>query len=123
LPQEEVVSRLLFGRSIDNISPFQAAQLAAAVATLTGQLEGGFMSGLRNSLGLSNLDVTTNAEGTTEFTAGAYISKNIYSEVTADSEGDQRIDLNLDVSDNVTVRGSVGTDGNTGVGVFYERDY
>jgi len=67
--------------------------------------------------------VTTNAEGTTEFTAGAYISKNIYSEVTADSEGDQRIDLNLDVSDNVTVRGSVGTDGNTGVGVFYERDY
>ncbi|MGM0742697.1 MAG: translocation/assembly module TamB domain-containing protein [Pseudomonadota bacterium] len=123
LPQEEVVSRLLFGRSIDKISPFQAAQLAAAVATLTGQLEGGFMSGLRNSLGLSNLDVTTNAEGTTEFTAGAYISKNIYSKVTADSDGNQRIDLNLDVSDNVTVRGSVGTDGNTGVGVFYERDY
>ncbi|RKT34266.1 autotransporter secretion inner membrane protein TamB [Roseovarius halotolerans] len=123
LPQEEVVSRLLFGRDINNISPFQAAQLAAAVATLTGQLDGGFMTELRNTLGLSDLDVTTNAEGTTEFTAGAYISKNVYSEVTADSEGNQRIDLNLDVSDNVTVRGSVGTDGNTGLGVFYERDY
>jgi translocation and assembly module TamB len=123
LPQEEVVSRLIFGRGIDDISPFQAAQLAAAVATLTGGLDGGLFSGVRNALGLSNLDVTSTADGATAFTAGAYISENVYSEVTADSAGNQKIDLNLDLSRSVTVRGSVGTDGDTGVGIFFERDY
>lgn len=123
LPQEEVVARLLFGRGIDTISPFQAAQLAAAVATLTGGVDGGLFGGVRNALGLSNLDVTSTAEGATAFTAGAYISENIYSEVTADSEGNQKIDLNLDLTRSVTVRGSVGTDGDTGVGIFFERDY
>jgi translocation and assembly module TamB len=123
LPQEEVVARLIFGRGIDDISPFQAAQLAAAVATLTGGLDGGLFGGVRNALGLSNLDVTSTTSGATAFTAGAYISENVYSEVTADSEGNQKIDLNLDLSRSVTVRGSVGTDGDTGVGIFFERDY
>lgn len=123
LPQEEVVARLLFGRGVNAISPFQAAQLAAAVATLTGGLDGGIFAGVRGALGLSNLDVTSTAEGATAFTAGAYISENVYSEVTADSDGNQKIDLNLDLSRSVTVRGSVGTDGDTGVGIFFERDY
>ncbi len=123
LPQEEVVARLIFGRGIDDISPFQAAQLAAAVATLTGGLDGGVFGGVRTALGLSNLDVTSTAEGATAFTAGAYISENVYSEVTADSDGNQKIDLNLDLSRSITVRGSVGTDGDTGVGIFFERDY
>ena len=123
LPQEEVVARLLFGRSMDNISPFQAAQLAAAVARLTGTLDGGLLSEVRGALGLSNLDVTTAADGTTEVSVGAYLSENVYSEVSADNEGEQRIDLNLDVSDRITVRGSLGTDGDTGIGVFFEKDY
>ena len=123
LPQEEVVARLIFGRSLDQISPFQAAQLAAAVATLAGRIDDGLLGGLRKSVGLSNLDVTTSDEGATQLSAGAYISENIYSEISADSEGKQQIDLNIDLSRNVTVKGRLNSEGNTGVGIYFEKDY
>ncbi len=123
LPQEEAVARLLFGRGLDSISPFQAAQLVAAAATLSGQSSGGLSGSLRRSLGLSDLDVTTTEDGTNQVRAGTYINENIYSEVVVDSEGNQEINLNLDINKNLTVRGSTGTDGNSGVGVFFEKDY
>ena len=122
LPQEEVVARLIFGRGLDKISGFQAAQLASAIATLRGGGPG-LLGTFRSELGLDDLDVTTTDEGATEVSAGSYISDNVYSEITADSEGRQQIDLNLDVSRNVTVRGRASNDGNTGVGIFFEKDY
>lgn len=123
LPQEEVVARLLFGRDLASMSAFQAAQLVSAVATLSGRYQGGITGRLRDSLGLSDLDITTTDDGATQFTAGAYISENVYSEVSADSEGKQEINLNLDISDSVTLKGSVNNEGNTGIGVFFEKDY
>lgn len=123
LPQEEVVSRLIFGRGLDNISPFQAAQLASAVATLAGNENADLVGNLRGAIGLADLDVTQTEEGDTQVSAGAYISDNIYTEVTADSTGKQRINLNLDVSNSVTVKGGASNDGDTGVGIFFERDY
>jgi translocation and assembly module TamB len=122
LPQEEIVARLIFGRGLDSISPLQAAQLASAVATLSGG--GGDLVGrLRGGFGLSDLDVTQTAEGDTEVSAGAYISDNIYTEITADSAGRQKINLNLDVSRNLTAKGSASSDGDTGIGIFFEKDY
>jgi translocation and assembly module TamB len=123
LPQEEVVSMLLLGRSLSEISPFQAAQLAAAVARLAGRGGEGLVGNLRNSIGLSDLDVTQTEDGATEVSAGTYISEKVYSEVSADSEGRQEIQLNLDVSRFVTVKGGVSSDGGTGLGVFFEKDY
>lgn len=123
LPQEEVVSRLIFGRGLDNISPFQAAQMASAVATLSGNSRGDVVGKLRGAIGLSDLDVTQTEDGGTEVSAGAYISDKVYTEVTADSEGKQRINLNFDLSDSITIKGGASNDGSSGVGVFFERDY
>ncbi|WP_306150971.1 translocation/assembly module TamB domain-containing protein [Roseovarius sp. MMSF_3281] len=122
LPQEEVIARLIFGRGLDKISGFQAAQLASAIATLRGGGPG-ILGTFRSELGLDDLDVTTTEDGATEVSAGSYISDNVYSEISADSDGRQQIELNLDVSRNVTVRGSASSDGNTGIGVFFEKDY
>ncbi|MEM8774870.1 MAG: translocation/assembly module TamB domain-containing protein, partial [Pseudomonadota bacterium] len=123
LPQDEVASRLLFGRGLDNISLFQAAQLVGAAATLSGHRSGGLVANFRNQFGLSDFDVTSTDGGATQFTAGAYISDNLYSEVAVDSEGNEEINLNLDVTPQLTVRGSASTDGNSGLGIFFERDY
>jgi len=96
--------------------------LASAIATLRGGGPG-LLGTFRSELGLDDLDVTTTDDGATEVSAGGYISDNVYSEITADSEGRQQIDLNLDISRNVTVRGRASNDGNTGVGIFFEKDY
>ena len=123
LPEEEIVSQLLLGRGLDKISPFQAAQLASAIATLAGRGGDGIVGRLRGAIGLSDLDVTSTEDGNTQLRAGTYLSDNVYSEVTADSEGRREINLNLDVSPTVTLKGGVGSDGGTGLGIFFEKDY
>ena len=123
LPDEEVLARLLFGKALTTISPFQAAQLAGAVATLAGRGGDGIISRLRQSFGLDDFDVQSDGTGTTALRLGKYISENAYTDVTIGSDGKSEVTLNLDLSPSVTVRGAVGSDGNTGVGVFFEKDY
>jgi translocation and assembly module TamB len=123
LPQEEVLARLLFGRGLETLSAFQAAQLAGAVASLAGKGGEGIVAKLRKGFGLDDLDVRTDEAGTASVRAGKYIARNVYSEIEVDQTGKSQIQLNLDVTDSITLRGRVGSDGETGLGVFLENDY
>ena len=123
LPQEEVLAQLLFGRSLETISPLQAAQLANAVAVLAGRGGEGLVGNLRRSFGLDDLDITTAEDGSAALKAGKYLSENVYTEIEIDQEGKSQINLNLDLREGVTVKGRLGADGDTGIGVFLEKDY
>ncbi len=100
-----------------------AAQLANAVATLAGRGGVGIIGRLRQGFGLDDLDVQTGADGGATVRAGKYLSENVYTEVEVDDRGESQINLNLDVTDSVTIRGSTGTTGDTGLGVYFEKDY
>ena len=123
LPEEEVLAYLLFGRGLDSISPLQAAQLAQAVATLAGKGGEGIIGQLRKGFGLDDLDVATAEDGTTALKAGKYLSENVYTEIEVDQAGTSKINLNLDLRPGVTAKGRLGTDGETGIGIFIEKDY
>lgn len=122
LPQDEVLSQLIFGRDLDSISPLQAVQLASAISTLAGR-GGGAIDRLRENIGLDDFDVTTDEEGATAVRAGKYISDNVYTDVTVTSEGGTEVNLNLDITNEITAKGSVDQDGETSIGIFFERDY
>jgi translocation and assembly module TamB len=123
MAEDEAHAQLLFGSSASEISPLQAARLANAVASMSGGGGSNLFGGLRNSVGIDDLDVSTDANGQTEVTAGKYINDNIYSEIGIDGEGNSSISLNLDVTRNLTVRGQVGAEANTGIGRFFQKDY
>lgn len=123
LPEEEVVARLLFGQGLDRLSPFQAAQLASAVATLAGRGGEGIVGNLRNSFGLDDLDVQATEDGTAALRVGKYLTENVYTDVTVDAEGRSEISLNLDLSPSLRVRGRTDNEGRSGIGIFFERDY
>ncbi|WP_410219517.1 translocation/assembly module TamB domain-containing protein [Paracoccus sp. (in: a-proteobacteria)] len=123
LPQEEVLSQLLFGRGLDRISPLQAAQLANAIAVLAGRGGDGIIGNLRESAGLDDLDLTTDDDGNIELRAGRYLSENVYTDVAVGEGGRSTINLNLDITQSLRARGSVGSDGSSSIGVFFERDY
>jgi translocation and assembly module TamB len=123
LPEEEVVAQLLFGRGLDGISAFQAAQLASAIATLSGRGGEGVVGRLRSSFGLDDLDVQTDTDGNIAVRAGKYISQNVYTDIAVGTDGTSEINLNLDLNAGLTVRGTLGSDGDTGIGIYYERDY
>lgn len=123
LPEEEIVARILFGRTLDRLSPFQAAQLASAVATLAGRSGEGLVGNLRRGFGLDDLDVSTTEGGTAALRLGRYIGENIYTDVTVGSDGRSEVSINLDVTPSVTVRARTDNTGRSGVGIFFERDY
>ncbi|MEO8241663.1 MAG: translocation/assembly module TamB domain-containing protein [bacterium] len=123
LPQEEVLARLLFDRSLDTLTAFQAIQLASAVATLAGKGGEGVIGNLRKKAGLDNLDVTTDSTGAASLTVGKYLSEKVYTEAQVGQSGDSSISLNLDVAPHITLKGHVDSDGQTGIGIFLQRDY
>lgn len=123
LPQDEVLAQLLFGKSLSDISPLQAARLALAVQTLAGTGGEGMVDRLRSQFGLDDLDVTTDDDGNAAVRAGAYLSENVYSDVTVSATGETEINLNLDITPSLTARGSVNNSGETSLGIFFEKDY
>ena len=122
LPEEEVVSLLLFGRGFETLSLFQAAQLASSLATLSGRSEG-IMERLRRNVGLDDLDVRTDEDGETSVRLGRYLTENIYTDVEVSPQGSSEVSINIDLSPSLTARGRVNNEGRAGVGLFFERDY
>lgn len=123
MPEDEVLAQLLFGRDLSSLSPFQAVQLASAVAVLAGNSNGGFVTDLRENLDLDDLELTSDEDGDPGIRAGKYISENVYTDVSVGSDGRSEININIDIDRNFTARGSVASDGETSIGIFFERDY
>jgi translocation and assembly module TamB len=123
LPQDEVLARLIFNRSISELSALQIAQLAAAAAELAGGSNTSLVGSLRDATGLDDLDIITDSEGNTAVRAGRYIRDNVYLGVEAGAAGSTRGTINLDITEDLKARGSVGSDGDSSLGLFYERDY
>ena len=123
VPQEEIVAQIFFGRGLDQLSPLQALQLANSIAVLAGRGSSGLLDNLRGSAGLDDLDVTTDDEGNVALRAGKYVSDNVYTDVQVNQNGEATLSLNLDVTPDLTVRGSAGAAGGGSLGLFYERDY
>ncbi len=123
LPEDEVLARLLFNRSMGELTPLQLARLAGAAAELAGGSNTSLVDSLRAKAGLADLDIVTGADGNLAVQAGAYLQDNVYLGVQAGADGNSRVTVNLDITNDIRAKASAGTDGDTSVGVFYEKDY
>lgn len=125
LPEEEVLSRLLFDRGVGNLSPLQAAQLVDAVAQMTGALGGtGLFSRVRQATGLDDLDIRQSATGGTTVGLAKRINDNLRLGVEAGTDpGSGRVVIDLDLTKNLKARGEAGEGGEGKVGLTFEREY
>jgi translocation and assembly module TamB len=123
LPDDEILARVAFGRSLSTLSPLQIAQVASAAAELSGRSSLSFFSTVRQATGLDDLDFETTEDGATRVRAGKYLQENVYTTVEADNIGNSKATINLDINSWLKARGSVDNQGNTSLGLFYEKDY
>jgi translocation and assembly module TamB len=127
LPQEEILSRILFGTSVAQLGPLEAVQLASAVASLSGS--GGsldLVNFARSRLGLDRLRFQSAADRTagTLISGGKYITNNIYFEVeTATGTGQSKARVKVNITDHLSVESDVGSGNTSGVGIKWEKDY
>ncbi|ASY64508.1 hypothetical protein SJ05684_c30840 [Sinorhizobium sojae CCBAU 05684] len=124
LPQDEILAQLIFNRSLNNLSAFQIAQLATAVSQLAGGGSTSLLGGLRNRLGVDDLDITTDESGGAQLRAGKYINDRTYIELQQGSDtASTKATINLDIGRGVKLKGSAAGDGSASGGVFFEREY
>jgi translocation and assembly module TamB len=127
LPQDELLSRLLFGTSITNLSAPEAVQLASAVAALqsgSGNLDP--INALRRAVGLDRLrilpaDVATGQK--TAVSAGKYITRKLFVEVITDGQGYSATRAEYQVTRWLSILSSVSTIGRTSANVRVSKDY
>ncbi len=87
LPEDEVLARLLFGRSAGQLSGLQAAQLAAAINNLSQGGDPGMLNNVREAVGLDRLSLREGEDGETQVAGGVYLSDDVYVELATDATG------------------------------------
>jgi translocation and assembly module TamB len=125
LPQDEVLSRLLFDRATSNLSPFEIAQLAQAVAQLTGVSTGpDVLDKLRGGLGLDRLGVTTDPQGRAAVEAGRYVAPGVFLGVRQGLQGQTGVGVQVELTPRLRLEAQTAT-GPAGdrVGLSYEIEY
>ena len=128
LPQDEILSRVLFGKNVGSLSAVQAFQLGQSALVLSGRLgSGGIVSDIRRSLGLDALDIESGegeGVGSATLKAGKYITDNVYlgmrQGLTAQSS---RAVLEYKVLPWLSLESSVGATADSDIGVTLERRY
>mgnify|MGYP003561826083 FL=1 len=123
LPEDEVLAELFFGTPVSELSALQVAQLAAAINELSGRGGDGILNRLREATGVDDIDIETDSDGTVTARAGKYVSENVYTSLGVTGEGTTELQLNLEVAPGIVARGSVTSDSESSIGVFFERDY
>ena len=128
LPQDEVLSRVLFGSSIANLSAPEALQLAGALASLRGGKGDGLnpINIVRKGLGIDRLrilpaDTTTGRK--TSIAAGQYIGKRVYIELTSDAQGYTATNIEVALTRSLSILSQVATLGGTSVNLRLKKDY
>jgi translocation and assembly module TamB len=132
LPSDEVLSQLLFGQSTSSLSPFQAASLAAALASLSG-VGGSVISdplgGVRNALGLDELSLGGSGSGAPTVNAGRYVAPGIYvgAQQSTSGQGTQAT-VQINLYKGLQLQTSTGTAGggsgaSSSVGLTYQFNY
>ena len=79
MPQDEILAQLLFNTSTSKLSPFQLAEIAAALASMSGATSGfDPLESLRNTFGLDRLSVGSSSTGNPTLEAGRYLARGVY---------------------------------------------
>ena len=127
LPQDELLSRLLFGTSITKLSAPEALQLAAAVAALQNG-KGGLdpINAVRRVTGLDRLRIVsadpTTGQGTS-VAAGKYITRRFYAEIVTDGAGYSATQVEFQVTRWLSVLSSISTLGRQSANLRVSKDY
>ncbi|MGB0497265.1 MAG: translocation/assembly module TamB domain-containing protein [Rubricella sp.] len=125
LPEEEVLPRLLFGRSQQSLSPGQTLSLAAGIATLSSG-EAGPLDVARGALGVDVLQIDPgDSDDDASVTIGRSLGDGVFLEAEQSLGGGDgtAVRIEIDVFENVTIDGEVSADDGNSIGITFSRDF
>ena len=126
LPQDELLSRLLFGTSITNLSAPEALQLASAVGSLRGGTGLDPINAVRKAIGLDRLrfvpaDATVGNK--TAIAVGKYVTRRTYVELVTDGQGYSATRIEFAITRWLSLLSTISTVGRQSASVRVSKDY
>jgi translocation and assembly module TamB len=118
MPQDEILSQLLFNTSTSKLSPLQLAQIAAALASLSGATSGfDPLDRLRTTFGLDRLSVGSSSTGSPTLEAGRYLARGVYlgAKQSASGSGTQAV-VQVDLAKGVKLEATAGSGSSSATG-------
>ncbi|MFN3259656.1 MAG: translocation/assembly module TamB domain-containing protein [Pikeienuella sp.] len=123
LPEEEVLPRVLFGRSKQSLSPTEALSLAVGLATLLDGT-GGSADSVRGAVGLDVLRLDDDGSGNSSVTVGSNVSRDVFVGAKQPiSGGSGSVIVEIEIFDELQLESEVGPDVGTTLGLKWKRDF
>ncbi len=122
LPNDEILSQVLFGRSASQLSGVEAAQLASALSSLTG---GGGLDVIGNLRSFAGLDMLSFGGGEAGMTVsgGKYLTDDVYLELTGGGREGGAAQVEWRIRRNLSIISRITGDGDNRLAVRWRRDY
>ncbi len=123
LPQDEILSQVLFGTSAAQLSPVEAAQLASAVASLGGGKGFDVLGDLRELAGLDRLVFAGDAStGGITVAGGKYVSDRVYLELIGGGKEGEAVQLEWRAAKHLSILSRIGGGGDARLSVRWRKD-
>ncbi|WP_257838513.1 translocation/assembly module TamB domain-containing protein [Phenylobacterium sp. J426] len=123
LPNDEVLSQVLFGRSASQLSPVEAAQLASALSSLTGGGGLDVIGNLRTFAGLDRLAFGGGDEAGVTVSGGKYLTDDVYLELTGGGREGGAAQVEWRIRRNLAIISRITGQGDNRLAVRWRRDY
>lgn len=124
LPQDEVLSRILFSKASGGLSAIQALQLAQVAAQFSGGGGPDVFERVRKSLGVDSLDVSVGSSGSPTVGISRSINRRLSVGVKTGAEaGDSGVSVDFDVTRHLRLKGEADANGGTALGAGVEWEY
>jgi translocation and assembly module TamB len=130
LPQDEIVSQILFDKGASKLSQVEAAQLAITLAQLSGKGggAGNAMEFARKTLGVDvlRLDETRTVSGdrAAAVSAGKYLTEDVYIGVKQGASSESgAVGVEVEVTPNIVIESEVRRSGESDTSIKFKLDY
>jgi translocation and assembly module TamB len=125
LPNDEVLSQVLFGTSAAQLAPLEAAQLASAVSSLASGGGLDVIGNLRAFAGLDRLSLGGGdaASGGVTVSGGKYITEKVYLEISGGGREGPSAQVEWRVRRQLSILSRLGGQGGAKLAVRWRKDY
>ena len=122
LPEDEILPQVLFGRSVEDLSALEAAQLAASLATLSGRASLDLVDAARAAAGLDRFNVRQDENGGFLVAGGVYLTRDVYLEVARTGLGEAQTRVEWTLRPRLVLITSFLSDGEQRVSLRWRRE-
>jgi autotransporter translocation and assembly factor TamB len=127
LEQADILSLLLFGQPVSGLSEGQRASFKGeAVKATANYLAPGLRQSVAERLGVDNLEFDVGEGGGSKVGVGKYVTKDVFVSTSQQLGGDQKdqeYSIEYEIAPNWQLKSSTTSSGDSGIDLFWRRQY